>query len=66
MVKAMNDIAHALGKITVAEFVEDEDTFRLLGEIGVDYGQGYHLGMPELLEGRRHEQPLTGKLAVRR
>jgi diguanylate cyclase (GGDEF)-like protein/PAS domain S-box-containing protein len=66
MVKAMNDIAHALGKITVAEFVEDEDTFSLLGEIGVDYGQGYHLGMPELLEGRRHEQPLTGKLAVRR
>jgi diguanylate cyclase (GGDEF)-like protein/PAS domain S-box-containing protein len=65
MVKAMNDIAHALGKITVAEFVEDEETFRLLGDIGVDYGQGYHLGMPEMLEGHRHENPPAGRLTAR-
>jgi diguanylate cyclase (GGDEF)-like protein/PAS domain S-box-containing protein len=65
MVKAMNDIAHALGKITVAEFVEDEETFRLLGDIGVDYGQGYHLGMPEMLEGHRHQNPPTGRIAAR-
>ncbi len=48
MVKAMNEIAHALGKETIAEFVENEESFRLLGEIGVDYGQGYHLGRPDL------------------
>ncbi|MEK7711513.1 MAG: EAL domain-containing protein, partial [Pseudomonadota bacterium] len=48
MVRAMNDIAHALGKETIAEFVEDEAAFQILIELGVDYGQGYHLGRPEL------------------
>lgn len=49
MVRAMNDIAHALGKQTVAEFVEHEDCMRLLKEYGVDYGQGYHLGRPDVI-----------------
>jgi EAL domain-containing protein (putative c-di-GMP-specific phosphodiesterase class I) len=50
MVKAMNEIAHALGKQTIAEFVENEESFRLLTLFGVDYAQGYHLGRPELVE----------------
>ena len=29
---------------TIAEFVPDEATCRLLEESGVDYGQGYHVG----------------------
>ncbi|MHB8535520.1 MAG: EAL domain-containing protein [Sulfuricaulis sp.] len=49
MVRAMNEIAHALGKETVAEFVENEESFRLLAEFGVDYGQGYHLGRPDVI-----------------
>lgn len=49
MVKAMNEIAHALGKKTVAEFVEDEESFALLASFGVDYAQGYHLGRPEIV-----------------
>jgi EAL domain-containing protein (putative c-di-GMP-specific phosphodiesterase class I) len=49
MVRAMNDIAHALGKRTIAEFVEDEDCYRLLCEYGVDYAQGFHLGRPEAI-----------------
>ena len=49
MVRAMNDIAHALGKKTVAEFVEDEGCFQLLREYGVDYAQGFHLGWPEVI-----------------
>ncbi len=49
MVRAMNDIAHALGKETIAEFVEDEAAFQVLIELGVDYGQGYHLGRPECI-----------------
>ena len=49
MVRAMNDIAHALGKETIAEFVEDEAAFQILIELGVDYGQGYHLGRPDLV-----------------
>ncbi len=48
MVKAMNEIAHALSKQTIAEFVENEECFRLLAEYGVDYGQGYHLGRPDI------------------
>ncbi len=49
MVRAMNDIAHALGKTTVAEFVEDESCFLLLREYGVDSAQGFHLGRPEVI-----------------
>ena len=48
MVRAMNDIAHALGKQTVAEFVENEASFQLLAQYGVDYAQGYHLGRPDV------------------
>ncbi|MFV1982708.1 MAG: putative bifunctional diguanylate cyclase/phosphodiesterase [Thiohalomonadales bacterium] len=49
MVSAINDIAHELGKTTVAEFVEDQDIYNLLKEIGVDYSQGYHLGKPKIV-----------------
>lgn len=46
MVKAINDIGHAMGIETVAEFVEDEAIYRKMQEIGVDYVQGYYLGLP--------------------
>lgn len=45
-VKAIVEIARGLGKRTIAEFVEDEDTTKLLREYGVDMAQGYHLGKP--------------------
>ena len=45
-VKAIVQIAHGLGKRTVAEFVGDEATLRLLGRYGVDYAQGYYTGKP--------------------
>ena len=52
-VKAINDVAQGLGKKTVAEFVENEETLQLLATLGVDYAQGYHIGkpQPQLLEG---------------
>jgi len=50
MVKAMNDISHALGKKTVAEFVEDKRHFELIREIGIDYAQGYYFDKPRLIE----------------
>lgn len=50
MVKAMNDIAHALGKETLGEFVENEEILQQLGELGVDYGQGYHVGRPRSVD----------------
>lgn len=49
MVRAMNDIAHALGKQTIAEFVESEEAFQILIDLGVDFGQGYHLGRPDVV-----------------
>ena len=46
LVQAMNAVAHALGKKTIAEFVENEDIWQTVQELGVDLGQGYHLGQP--------------------
>lgn len=46
LVRSMVDIAKRLGKRTVAEFVGDTETLRLLGEYGVDYAQGYFIGKP--------------------
>ncbi|MEW6353557.1 MAG: EAL domain-containing protein [Pseudomonadota bacterium] len=48
LVKSMIEIAHTLGKKTVAEFVEDAPTLDLLKQYGVDYAQGYYLGKPQL------------------
>ncbi|MFV2059601.1 MAG: EAL domain-containing protein [Gammaproteobacteria bacterium] len=47
MVQSMNQIAHALGKKTIAEFVENNDTLTLLEGYGVDYAQGHFLGRPQ-------------------
>lgn len=46
VVEAIVSIARGMGKKTVAEFVADEETACLLRRIGVDYAQGYHIGMP--------------------
>ena len=49
MVKSINEIGHFMGKKTVAEFVENEEIFEKLREIGVDYAQGYGVGKPHPL-----------------
>jgi len=46
MVKSMNEVAHALGKKTIAESVENIETLDLLKELGVDFAQGHYLGKP--------------------
>ncbi len=46
LVQAMVQVAHGLGKETIAEFVGDAATLRLVREMGVDYAQGYHVGKP--------------------
>ncbi|MEJ2646504.1 MAG: EAL domain-containing protein [Gammaproteobacteria bacterium] len=46
MVQSMNQVAHALGKRTVAEYVENADTLKLLQSYGVDYAQGNYIGKP--------------------
>ena len=50
MVAHINGMAHEFGLKTVAEFVEDEVTAKMLAEMGVDYAQGYYFGRPALPE----------------
>ncbi len=50
LVKAIREVADALNKSTVAEFVEDQETLNLLKEIRVEYAQGYFLGRPKPIE----------------
>lgn len=46
LVKAMVGVAHGLGKETIAKFVNNEETIKLLQGYGVDYAQGYFIGEP--------------------
>jgi EAL domain-containing protein (putative c-di-GMP-specific phosphodiesterase class I) len=46
VVKAIVCIARGMGKKTIAEFVADTHTVRLLRDSGVDYAQGYKVGVP--------------------
>lgn len=45
-VKAMVEVARGLGKITVAEFVEDAATLEMVKNLSIDLAQGYYLGRP--------------------
>jgi EAL domain-containing protein (putative c-di-GMP-specific phosphodiesterase class I) len=50
VVEAVNNIAHVLGKRTVAEFVESPEILQRLHELGVDYAQGYAVERPQPIE----------------
>lgn len=45
-VRSIVEVARGMGQRTVAEFVEDAETLRLLRAFGVDMVQGYHLDQP--------------------
>lgn len=47
LVRSMADISRRLGKKTVAEFVENHETLKLLEELGVDCAQGFFIGRPD-------------------
>ena len=47
VVAAIVGIAQGMGKKTIAEFVTDDETARLLETSGVDFAQGYHVGRPQ-------------------
>ena len=49
MVEAINRIGHVMGLKTIAEYVENEAVMLKLKDLGVDYAQGYFLGMPKPL-----------------
>jgi len=46
VVEAIVGIAKGMGKKTVAEFVTDQDMTDRLRRSGIDYAQGFHIGVP--------------------
>jgi diguanylate cyclase (GGDEF)-like protein len=53
-VKSIVSLAHELGILTIAEFVEDAQVLEFLRKIDIDFVQGYHIAKPSerLLEGK--------------
>ncbi len=50
VVQAIVNLAIGFGLKTVGEGVEDQETLGLLREMGVDYAQGFHIGVPMPVE----------------
>ncbi len=46
VVRAINDVAHSMGKQTIGEWVEEAGSLEVLRTLGIDFGQGYYLGKP--------------------
>ena len=46
LVKAIDTVAHTLGKETIAEQVENLGSVAVLRDLGVEFGQGFALGEP--------------------
>jgi diguanylate cyclase (GGDEF)-like protein len=46
ILRAIREVASIRGIKTVAECVEDTEQFGLLGELGIDFAQGYYIGKP--------------------
>ncbi|MBI2472752.1 MAG: EAL domain-containing protein, partial [Planctomycetes bacterium] len=46
LVRGMVEVARGLGKQTIASHVSSNETLQLLQEYGIDYAQGYHIGLP--------------------
>lgn len=46
LVRAIDTVAHTLGKETIAEQVEDLAAVQVLRDLGVEFGQGFALGEP--------------------
>jgi diguanylate cyclase (GGDEF)-like protein/PAS domain S-box-containing protein len=56
MVRAINEVGHAMGIRTIAEFVERHETLHVLAALGVDYAQGWAVGRPRPLAERGLDQ----------
>jgi diguanylate cyclase (GGDEF)-like protein/PAS domain S-box-containing protein len=49
VIESVNNIGHAMGVQTIAEFIEQDTSLELLREIGVDFAQGYGINQPQPL-----------------
>lgn len=64
VVNSIAKVAHSLGKLTIAEGVEDAATLQALREFGVDRVQGYFVGRPHPLSAmQRRQVPAQRRLA---
>lgn len=50
VLEGMVAFARKMGALVVAEGIETPEQLRFLNSIGVDYGQGYLLGRPEIID----------------
>ena len=44
------ELTRGMGKRVVAECVADDRTLQQVRELGIDYAQGFHLGVPAPIE----------------
>jgi len=58
MVNNITHLGYGLGLYVIAESVEDEETMKLLREIGVHFAQGYHIQKPVTVEDWKRENLL--------
>jgi diguanylate cyclase (GGDEF)-like protein/PAS domain S-box-containing protein len=47
IVASINEVSHVLGKRTIAESVENEETMQRVREMGIDYAQGWAIATPQ-------------------
>ena len=62
MVEAINQIGHVMGKHIIAEYVETEALRNALAQMGVDYGQGFGIAMPQPFD-RDYRSGASGSMA---
>ncbi len=75
IVAAISDVATATRCQTIAEHVENRDTLRLLGKLGIGYAQGYFLGkpsasiqdasLPTRVAATSRQRPASGRASLR-
>jgi EAL domain-containing protein (putative c-di-GMP-specific phosphodiesterase class I) len=46
LVKNLSHLCQDLGILMVAEFIESKEIMEAIQSMGVEYAQGFHLGMP--------------------
>ena len=49
MVESINHIGHVMEIKTIAEFVENDEIYKCIKDLGVDYAQGYNIAKPKPL-----------------
>ncbi|MEO1370492.1 MAG: EAL domain-containing protein, partial [Acidobacteriota bacterium] len=53
MVASIHEIAGLMGLPTIAEWIEDDETFSVIRQLGIEYVQGYKLHRPAPIDWRR-------------